>query len=426
MPTVTPKDQVEDRNYRNSWYAVTPNRLLVTLGALNEEINCDICVIGAGFTGISAAYEFVQKGYSVTLLEAKNLLDSSTGKNGSHLLRGYQLSPDHMAKKYTPGNARMLCNLTLEGLALIVGRIAKHEIKCDLKFGHITTALDRDNISTIIKRIKEWNKLGHTDMQYVSAKDIPAYVDSKKYAGGLYDPKGAHFHPLNYALGVAQTAQTAGCKIYDETPVVKIEPGATVKIRTQQGVINAKFAVLSGHIKIPGLPKLGQKILPAAMPMLATQPLDSRISSKILPKNTAVSDMCGIMNYFNLSNDGRLLFGSICPDIDLQKRMTAIFPELKDATIAHRWNNPMDFTLNRMPHFGRLSDNIFYAHGYCGQGIILGNLAGKLMAEAVSGTAERFDVFARMKHLSIPGGDAFKKRLLAFAMAWHRLQDTLL
>ncbi|MDE2336203.1 MAG: FAD-binding oxidoreductase [Alphaproteobacteria bacterium] len=426
MPLEAQTEQIADQNYRTSWYTVTPNRLMATLGALGGEINCDVCVIGAGFTGISAAYEFSQKGYSVILLEAKNLLDSATGKNGSHLLRGYQISPDNMAKKYTPAGARMLCNLTLEGLALIVERIARHDIKCDLKFGHVTAALYREDVSSLTDRIKAWGQLGHTDLQYISAKDIPAYIDSKKYVGGLYDPKGAHFHPLNYALGVLQTAQAAGCKIYDETPVHEITQGATVRVRTQTGAVNAKFVVLSGHIRIPGIPKLSKKIIPAAMPMLATQPLGTKIAGKILPKGTGVTDTCSIMNYFNLSHDGRLLFGSVCPNIDLQKRMTALFPDLKGIAIAHRWDNPMDFTLNRMPHFGRLADNIFYAHGYCGQGVILGNLAGKLMAEAVSGTAERFDVFAGIRHLSIPGGDSFKKRMLAFGMAWHRLQDSLL
>ena len=404
---------------------MTPNRLLVTLGVLRGEINCDVCVIGAGFTGISAAFELVQKGYSVTLLEAKTIVDSAPGKNGSHLLRGYHNSPGYLAKKYGAARAKMLCNMTLEGLGIIVQRIAKHDIKCDLKFGHVTTALNEDHVSSLKKRMDEWAKLGHTDMKYLGKREIPAFVDSKKYIGGLFDPKGAHFHPMNYALGVTQTAQNAGCKIYDETPVLSVTQGSPARVVTKHGAVNAKFVILGGYVRIPGIPRLNKKIIPAAMPMLATQPLGDRISHKIIPKNSAIIDSNHIMNYFNLSEDNRLLFGSYGQGIDLRQRMAAIFPDLAEARIAHQWNNPMDFTLNHMPNFGRLSANIFYAQGYCGQGIILGNLAGRLIADAVSGTAERFDVFARIGHLSIPSGDLLKQRILALAMVWYRLQDLL-
>lgn len=417
----------QDQNYNNSWYAVTPNRLLVTLGPLKGEINCDVCVIGGGFTGLSAAFELVQKGYSVTLLEANVLTDSSPALEGGHLLRGYYHSPGRLARKYAPAKAKMLCNMTLEGLALIVGRIAKHEIKCDLKFGHVTTALSSTHVSDLKRRIDEWAKLGHTDLKFLDAAQVYEHVESERYLGGLLDPKGAHFHPLNYALALAQIAQQAGCKIYDETRVTAIRNGATAHVETKGGVVNAKFVVLSGYIRIPGIPALNRKIIPVPMQMVATQPLGDRISHKILPKNSAIIEASHIMNYYKLSHDNRLLFGTLGQRAgsDIRQRIGEVFPSLAQARFAHQWNSPVEFTLNHMPSFGRQSENIFYAHGYCGQGIILGNLAGKLIAEAVSGTAERFDVFAKIKHLSIPGGNRFKQRILNLGMAWYRLQDSL-
>ena len=425
MPEKAPKERVEDQNYKNSWYSMTPNRLLVTLGVLRGEINCDVCIIGGGFTGISAAFELIQKGYSVTLLEAKTIVDSAPGKSGGQLLRGYQHSPGHLAKKYGTARAKMLCNLTLEGLALIVERIAKHEIKCDLKFGHVTTAINATQAAALKKRVDEWAKLGHIDLKYLSKKEIPAYINSQRYVGGIIDPKGAHFHPMNYALGITQTAQNAGCKIYDETPVLSVTPGSPAIVKTAHGTVKAKFVILSGYVRIPGLPRLNKKIIATSMPMFATQPLSDKISHKILPKNSAIVDSSDVMNYFKLASDNSLIFGSFGGNVDLRQRMAAIFPDLASVQIAHQWNSPMDFTLNYMPNFGQLSANIFYAHGYCGQGIILGNLAGKLIAEAVSGTAERFDVFARIGHTTIPGGDSLKQRILALAMAWYRLQDSL-
>jgi len=405
---------------------MTPNRLLVTLGTLRGEINCDVCVIGAGFTGISAAFELIQKGYSVTLLEAKNIVDCAPGKTGSHLQRGFHHAPGKLAKKYGASGAKMLSNLSLEGLALIVERIAKHEIKCDLKFGHLTAALSNGHVNSLKRRIDDWAKLGHVDLKFITKREMPAYVGCGKYIGGLFDPKGAHFHPTNYVLGVMQIAQNMGCRIYDETPVTAVKQGETVRVETKNGAVNAKFVVLGGYVSIPGIPGLNQKIMPLALPMLATQPLGKTLSHKILPRNTAVIDSYNIMNYYKLSNDNRLIFGCVGQGIDLKKRMASLFPDLAKVQLAHEWKSPMDFTLNHMPNFGRLADNIFYAQGYCGQGIILGNLAGKLIAEAVSGTAERFDVFARIKHLPISGADTFKKRILALGMAWYRLRDSLL
>lgn len=426
MPLEASKEQVRNLNYKNSWYSLTPNRLLVTLGTLRGEINCDVCVIGAGFTGISAAFELIQKGYSVTLLEAKNIVDCAPGKTGSHLQRGFHHAPGKLVKKYGAAGARMLSNLSLEGLALIVERIAKHNIKCDLKFGHLTAAVNQSHVNSLKHRIDEWAKMGHVDLKYIAKKDIPAYVDCNKYSGGLFDPKGAHFHPTNYMLGVMQAAQNMGCKIYDETPVISVKQGTMVRIETKEGVVNARFAVLSSYVKISGIPGLNHKIVPAALPMLATKPLEGTLSHKVLPHNTAITDLYSIMNYYKLSHDNRLIFGAVGQGIDLKKRIAALFPGLVEAEVSHEWDSPVEFTLNHMPNLGRFADNIFYAQGYCGQGIILGNLAGKLIAEAVSGTAERFDVFARIRHLSIPGADSLKKGILALGMAWYRLQDSLL
>lgn len=422
MPQESPNT---DMNYTNSWYSITPNRLLVTLGALKGEINCDVCVIGGGFTGLSAALELVSKGYSVTILESRNLVESSTAKNGTHIIRGYHHSPGELASKYGAAKAKMMNNMTMEGLALIIERIIKHQIKCDLKFGHVTAALTPEHVSKLKRLQNEWAKAGHADLKYIDGDELPDYVFSPKYIGGLFDPKGAHFHPLNYALGLIQVMQSAGCKIYDETPVVSIQKGPVARVITEKGAVNAKFLVLSGYLRISGLPLLNKYIMPSWLRMLATQPLGDQYSHKILPRNSAVMDSNRLMNFFKLSHDNRLIFGSFSPHDNLRERMIEVFPNLTNATIEHEWRSPMDFTLNHMPCMGRYAANIFYAHGYCRHGVILGNLAGKLIAEAVSGTAERFDVFSKIRHLPIPGGDDFKVRLVALAQAWYKMKDKI-
>lgn len=418
----------------SSWYSVTPNRLLATLGVLRGEINCDICVIGGGFTGISAALELSRKGYSVILLESNGIASSASGKNAGQLIRGYNNSPSSLVSKYGLDTAKMMCNLTLEGLALIVERIAKHEIKCDLDFGHLTAALNSGQADSLKHEIDEWAKIGHTDLKFLNERETKELVRGKGYVGGMFDPKGAQIHPLNYALGLAQAAQSAGCKIYDETPVLALQHGTPAKVITEHGTVNAKYVVLGGHVHAKGIEKLNRKVIAVTAHMIATEPLDKELAHKLMPGKLAVSDASFIMNYFRLSNDNRLLFGGNCnysgldypgQSRELRQRMLGVFPELEKARIDHCWGGPLDITLNRMPNFGRLTHNVFYAHGYCGHGIILSNMAGKLMAEAISGTAERFDVFSRVKHAPFIGGDLLKRPLFVLGMMWYRLRDML-
>ncbi|MFH1158326.1 MAG: FAD-binding oxidoreductase [Pseudomonadota bacterium] len=419
----------------NSWYSSTPNRLLATLGALKGEINCDVCVIGGGFTGLSAALELSQNKYSVILLEAQEIAGSASGKNGGQLIRGYNHSPGTLASRYGSAAAKMMCNVTLEGLALVLDRIAKHDIKCDLKFGHVTAAMNDRHVSSLKEDIDEWAKIGHTDLKYLNRERIKDFVRSEKYAGGVFDPKGAHFHPLNYALGIAQTLQNIGCRIYDETPVLSIKQGATARIRTSHGIVNAKFVVLGGNVAFKGTEKLNRRVIPATAHMVATEPLDKTLVHAILPRNIAVTDARFIMDYYRLSSDNRLLFGAgdySYNGVDypgrafsLRKKMADTFPGLAGVKIEHCWNGPLDITHNRMPGFGRLAPNIFYAHGYCGHGVILSNMAGKLIAEAVGGTAGRLDVFAKIRHIPFIGGDLVKRPLFVLGMTWYRLRDMM-
>lgn len=418
----------------SSWYSVTPNRLLATLGVLRGEINCDICVVGGGFTGLSAALELSRNGYSVILLESNGVASSASGKNAGQLIRGYNHSPASLASKFDPVMAKMMCNLTLEGLALIVERITKHEIKCDLDFGHITAALNSRQADGLKREIDEWAKIGHTDLKYLNEKETKGFVKGKGYMGGMFDPKGAQLHPLNYALGLAQAAQSAGCKIYDETPVLAIQHGTSAKVITEHGIVNAKYIVLGGHVHAKGIEKLNRRVIAVTAHMIATEPLEKGLVQQLIPGKVAVSDASFIMNYFRLSNDNRLLFGGNCnysgldypgQSHELRQRMLGVFPELAETRIDHCWGGPLDITINRLPNFGRLAPNVFYAHGYCGHGIILSNMAGKLIAEAIRGTAERFDVFARIKHVPFIGGDMLKRPLFVLGMMWYRLRDML-
>ena len=325
--------------------------------------------------------------------------------------------------------------MTLEGIALILQRITAHDIKCDLKFGVLTAARKPRHEAALKRERDAWEKLGHTDMEYLPKSRVQKLVSAKQYLGGLLDPKGAHFHPLNYALGVAQAAQKLGCKLHDDTYATQIVMQPAPKVITAEGTVNAKFIIIAGSVKIPGIiGNLQAKTLTTTAHMISTEPMDSTRARNLIPGDIAVGDARHFMDYYRFSGNHCLLFGgthnytgweSGSEDQALRKRMLSLFPSLGTTRIDHFWSTPMEFTFDRLPHIGKLSPQVFYAHGFGGHGLIAANVAGKVLAEAVSGTAEKFDVFAKIQHLTIPGGACVKRPLFLLMAAWHRVMDIL-
>jgi gamma-glutamylputrescine oxidase len=419
-------------NYTIPWYALSANRLIATLGPLKGEVNCDICVIGGGFTGISAALELATKGFSVTLLESRSIAFGASGRNGGQLSRGFAKGVDWMVGKFGAADASFMCKVTMEGLGIMLNRISTHQIKCDLKFGHLTAALKPHHMAELKEEIAAWKKLGYDDLELLDAKGVQDVVKAKSYIGGMLDPKAAHFHPVNYCLGIAQAAQKAGCRIHDETRVLEVVPGEKPKVVTAKGSVNCKFVILAGVTNVKGAEPLARRSITATAHMIATEPLGMRRARNLMNRDVAVSDCRFIMDYYRFSSDYRLLFGGNCnySDMDLpgeserlRQRMIKVFPALQMVRLDHCWKGPLEFTINRMPDIGRLSPQVYYAHGFGGQGVVAGNIAGKILAEAVSGQAERYDIFAKVKHANFPGGDQLKRPLFVLGMTWFKLRD---
>lgn len=431
-----PRNYEVIKDYHSSWYATSANRLVMTLGALKDEVNCDVCVIGGGFTGLSAALELIDKGFSVTLLEANSLAGGASGMNGGHLQRGFSKSPGWMIDKFGLDQARLMSNLTLEGLALIIDRIRTHDIRCDLKFGHVTAGLHDKHLQELQTDINDWQKLGHSDIRLLNKREINNYVSAQGYIGGLYDPKAGHFHPLNYALGLAEACRKKGVRIHDNTKVTGIlnADTATPVVTTEKSRVSAKYVLVAGAMDIPGFKTLRNRSITATAHMIATEPLTPEKAQALMPGDAAVIDANFIMNYYRLSADRRMLFGGNCnysgrdfqnEDAELQARMLAIFPSMKNVKISHCWHGPLDLTANRMPYLGRLTPQVYFARGFGGHGVIATNILGKVMAEAIGGTATRFDMFDRIRHTPLLGGDMLKRPIFMLGMLWYRLRDLL-
>lgn len=420
--------------YSMPWYQISANRLVATLGGLKREVNADICIVGAGFTGLSAGFELALKGFSVIILESNGISTGPSGRNGGQFHRGFDKSPAELIEKFGKHDAKVMCDVTMEGIRLIKDRIAEHDIKCDFKPGALTAATDESQVKGLEEDAAGWAKLGYNDLVMLDRQQTQEMVHVKSYIGGRLDPTGGHFHPYNYGLGLARAAQKAGCKFFDHTRATAIIHGDTAKVVTEHGAVNAKFVILAGAIKLKGSESMVRRSITASAHMIATEPMNPKLVKTIMSKDVAVSDARFIMDYYRLSGDNRLLFGGNCnySDMDypgegqrLRARMLKIFPQLSMTRIDHCWHGPLEFTINRLPGLGRLAANVYYAHGFGGQGVILTNAAGAILAEAVAGHAERFDVFAKIKHANFPGGNLFKRPAFVLGMTWYRVRDAL-
>jgi gamma-glutamylputrescine oxidase len=242
-------------------------------------------------------------------------------------------------------------------------------------------------------------------------------------------------HPLKYTRGLAHAAAAAGAAIYENSEVLRYQDGPQVLVHTAQGAIRCANLVLCGNAYIGAVaPALARRILGVGTYIIATEPLGEERARTLLPTNAAIADINWILDYFRCSEDHRLLFGgrvsysSVQPPRlaeSMRRRMVRVFPALERVKVDYAWGGYLDITMSRAPDFGRLSANVYYLQGFSGHGIALAGLAGKLAADAIAGTAERFDVFARIPHRDFPGGRLFRRPSLMAAMLYYRLRDLL-
>ena len=421
-------------NMPNSYYvasaAPSPER-----PKLHGAITADLVVVGGGCTGLSTALHAAEAGLSVVLLEAGRIGWGASGRNGGQMITGLRQSPGQLIATYGREMAKELFALTVEGRALMQGLIAKHAIACDFKpSGHLTAAVKPSHLDGM----KEEAELLAEVMNYPHVRVIPkegirAEVDSPLYCGGYLDEQGAHLHPLNYTLGLARAAEGAGARLFEQSAALSIADGPKVVVTTPQGTVTASHAVIACDALIGGLePFLASRIMPVGSYIAATEPLGERADA-LIPHDRAVADTLFSLHYFRLSADKRLLFSGGERYLPHQPKDIAaavmahlprVFPQLTGVKADYGWGGMVSVTTSRLPHFGRLG-NRFFAHGYSGEGVILSTMAGKLLAEALMGTAGRFDLFAKLAPPPFPGGTGFRYPLHVLAMLWFALRDRM-
>lgn len=405
--------------------------------ALQGRASCDVGVVGGGIAGLSAALHLAERGYRVVLLEAEHVGWGASGRSGAQAIFGLAAGQDKLEALVGPADARRMWDMSLEALALMRELIARHAIDCDYVAGQMHVAIKPRQRA----ELAAWYQSLHDDHGYqsLSLLDRDAtrrLVASERYIAALHDSNSGHIHPLKYVRGLAVAAQRAGVTVHEHSRVLRYrrDQGA-VTLVTAEGELACRQVVFAGNAWLgKAAPTLARRIVPVSTYIVATEPLGEARARALLPENTAVSDINWIIDYFRRSADHRLLFGgrvnySALGAFDsagaTRARMLRVFPQLQDVKIEHAWGGYLDITLNRAPDFGRIEPEVYYLQGFSGHGIALTGMAGKLVAEAIAGEAERFDVFSRIPHRPFPGGALLRRPALVLAMLYYRVKDLL-
>ncbi len=420
--------------YPPSWYAATATAL-DPFEPLKGETRADVCVVGGGFTGLSAALHLAEAGYDVALIEAHRVGFGASGRNGGQLGSGQRQDQQTLEKLVGREDATKLWVLAEAAKDLVKSLISKHKIDCHLKSGiaHAGFTMGEvDEEHAYADFLAQ--RYGYTVLEKLDHDAMQALCPSPRYVGGSLDMTAAHLHPLAYALGLARAAAKAGVRIYERSEVHNITPGTPALVQTDKGRIKADHVILGCNGYLGGLDrKVAARVMPINNFVVATEALGDE-AARVLTRDVAVADSKFVVNYFRLSHDKRLLFGGgesygyrFPSDIAalVRKPMTQIFPHLRDVRIDYAWGGTLAITMKRMPYLARLAPNILTASGYSGHGVGTATFSGKLMADAIAGEAEGFDTMAGVPTPAFPGGTALRSPLLALAMTWYATRDRL-
>lgn len=427
--------KIDQPGYPDSWYVATASGIQ-DRPALDEDLTADVCVIGGGFTGLSAALNLAELGKSVVLLEAERIGFGASGRCGGLVGSGQRIDVQEAEEQFGIERSRQLWNFAELAKDEIRKRVAKHDIPCDLQKGQF--------VGVHKKRYLGWareladtltDRYDYPFCSAVEADQVQNYVATSDYLEGFYDPEALTIHPLNYTLGLAQAAEKAGVRIFENSRVTGYSQTDPAIVKTNAGQVKASFVVLACNGYLDNLePRSAGRIMPINNFMIATEPLGEERARELINGRYGIHDTRFVVNYYRLSDDHRLLFGGgenyrpgFPRDIGkfVRPHMLKLFPQLKDVGIDYAWGGTLSVTVNRLPDIGRLEPNVFYGQGYSGHGISTATFAGKVIAEAVAGVAGRFDVFANLPTHTFPGGTLLRYPGMVLGMLYYGIKDRL-
>jgi len=421
--------------YPDSFYAATAVGLR-DYPVLDDDRQADVCVIGGGFTGLSAALNLAERGLDVVLLEAERIGFGASGRCGGLVGSGQRKEVLEIEEMFGYERSKLLWDFAELAKQEIRDRVDKHDIACDLQRGQLLgvhkkryLGFAREMTDVLAERYD------YPFCTALDAEETRARVASKSFLEGMYDSEALALHPLNFALGLARAAAEAGVRVYEHSRVLGYSQEDPAVVKTANASVKASFVVLACNGYLGKLePRVAGKIMPINNFMIATAPLEESRARQVINGRFGVHDTRFVVNYFRMSDDNRLIFGGgenyragFPSDIKsfVRPRMLLLFPQLKDVGIDYGWGGTLSVTVNRLPHIGRLQPNVFFGQGYSGHGISTASFAGKVIAEAITGTADRFDVFAELPTQAFPGGTWLRYPGMVLGMLYYSIKDRL-
>jgi len=427
------RDEMHPRDHTGSYYAATLNDS-TTHPPLTGERTADVCVVGAGFTGLSTALHLQERGYQVNIVEANRVGWGASGRNGGQLIGGIA-GERNIARHLGRDVEEVFGELRWAGHDIIRDRVRTYGIQCDLKFGYLDVAINKRHVRDIEADFERLRKADFPhEVRILSGEETAAAIGTDAYIGALLNMGNGHLHPLNLCAGEARAACSLGATIYEQSPVIKIEHGSRPKLVTQHGSVTADAVIIAGNAYHAIERRLRGIMFPVNSFIIATEPLPEETVASINPHDLAVCDPNFVLEYFRLSADKRLLFGGRFNyfgddpqyiESKHRRKMARIYPQLANIGIDYAWGGKIGVPVNRVPQLGRISSNVFYCQGYSGHGVNVTHLAGRIMADAVAGTVEQFDLFANMKPVVVPGAHCLRKPMVTLAMLYYQIKDRL-
>ncbi|MCG5075557.1 NAD(P)/FAD-dependent oxidoreductase [Paraburkholderia tagetis] len=427
-------DTQADLLARHSYYEATATRPAVDDHVLEGVIDADVCVIGAGFAGLSVALECRARGLSVAVLDAHRPGWGASGRNGGQTLVGFA-KDEVLEKQLGEAGIRAAWALSIAGVGLVRERIARYGIDCDFTSGYVTVATRPKRVPDL----RAWmdaarTRWGHDKLEWLDTDATRARVNSQRYLAGVHDPVSGHLHPLKYCLGLAEAARNEGARLFAHSRVLDVVRGARPVVKTTRGEVRCRFVVSCCNAAPGGvLPApIAARIAPIASYIIATAPLGRARANALIPGRAAICDNNFFLDYFRLSADDRLLFGGRADSTgappaqlteSMKRRMTGVFAQLEGVSVEYAWGGFVDVTRNRAPDFGAVDPNYYYVQGFSGHGVALTGIAGRVVAQAITGERASFDLFSRVRHARFPGGPAWRRPTLEIGMMYHRVME---